>query len=65
MIGSRFLGSNHKDLTLRQKLLGQLVVASLFAYFGTKFADKDGFNSNLITAINSQRHFDHIGCCAW
>ena len=31
-----------QGLNSRQKFLGQLVVASIFAYFGTKFADSDG-----------------------
>ena len=31
-----------QGLNSRQKLLGQLVVASIFAYFGTKFTDSDG-----------------------
>ena len=38
-----------QGLTSRQKLSGQIVVASIFAYFGTKFADADG-----LTPISSQ-----------
>jgi phospho-N-acetylmuramoyl-pentapeptide-transferase len=38
-----------QGLTSRQKLIGQIVVASVFAYFGTKFADSDG-----LTPISSQ-----------
>ena len=38
-----------QGLTSRQKLFGQIVVASIFAYFGTKFADADG-----LTPISSQ-----------
>jgi phospho-N-acetylmuramoyl-pentapeptide-transferase len=38
-----------QGLTSRQKLLGQIVVASIFAYFGTKFPDSDG-----LTPISSQ-----------
>jgi phospho-N-acetylmuramoyl-pentapeptide-transferase len=36
-------------LTSRQKLLGQIIVASTFAYLGTLFPDKDG-----LTPISSQ-----------
>jgi len=36
-------------LTSKQKLTGQILVASVFAYLGTKFADKDG-----LTPISSQ-----------
>ena len=36
-------------LTSKQKLAGQILVASVFAYLGTKFADKDG-----LTPISSQ-----------
>ena len=38
-----------QGLSSRQKLLGQVVVASVFAYSGTKFADSDG-----LTPISSQ-----------
>ena len=38
-----------QGLTSRQKLIGQVLVASVFAYFGTKFADSDG-----LTPISSQ-----------
>jgi len=38
-----------QGLTSRQKLIGQVLVASIFAYFGTKFADSDG-----LTPISSQ-----------
>ncbi len=36
-------------LTSKQKLAGQILIASVFAYMGTKFADKDG-----LTPISSQ-----------
>ncbi|MFM9151501.1 MAG: phospho-N-acetylmuramoyl-pentapeptide-transferase [Candidatus Planktophila sp.] len=36
-------------LTSKQKLLGQIIVASVFAYLGTQFPDKDG-----LTPISSQ-----------
>jgi phospho-N-acetylmuramoyl-pentapeptide-transferase len=36
-------------LTSRQKLFGQIVIASIFAYLGTQFADRDG-----LTPISSQ-----------
>ena len=38
-----------QGLTSRQKLFGQVLVASVFAYFGTKFPDADG-----LTPISSQ-----------